>query len=249
MSYTGKLNCKRKKCGDKPTVPLKLVVKGDKVIDVARCPTCHEGYKILLPLKDKSQWIPLMKPLFSCDVCGTAIENWQVIGGDYMLYHAELLKIIMQCKSKKCGIRRAKIVSRVLWPDLMALMKKPPEAPPPPPEFKCPNCNEAIPADAKVCPNCKIEVVCDKCGTPVLPGSKFCVKCGDPVEKIEIPIAAEGPQEGVCPSCEAENEEGSNFCGICGQELKCDKCGTPIREGAKFCNECGDPVKQGKLSE
>lgn len=246
MSYVKKLNCTRKKCGDKLTVPLKLVVKGDKVIDVARCPTCHESYKFILPLKDKSQWIPLMKPLFSCDVCGTAIENWQVIGGDYMLYHAERLKIIMQCK--KCGTRRAKIVSRVLWPDLTAKIEEKPEVPPPP-ELKCPSCNEAIPADAKVCPNCNIEVICDKCGVPIMPGAKYCNMCGDPVEKIEIPAASEMPMENICPSCEQEYEEGSNFCSICGQELKCDKCGTMIREGAKFCAECGDPVNQGKLSE
>lgn len=246
MSYENKLNCKRKQCGNKLTVPIKLIVKGDRVIDVARCSSCHVSYRFVLPLKDKSQWISLMKPIFTCDVCGTPNENWQVIGGDYMLYHADRLKIMIQCK--KCGTRRAKVVSKMLWPDLTAKIEEQPETPPPP-EQKCPNCNETIPADAEVCPSCNFEVVCSKCGAPILPGAKFCNQCGNPVEKMEVPVASEEPMEHVCPSCEEEYEEDSNFCSVCGQELKCDKCGTVIREGAQFCHECGNPIKKGKLSE
>jgi hypothetical protein len=247
MSYEKKLNCTRKQCGVKLTVPIKLVVKGDKLIDVARCPTCHLTYKFILPMKDKSQWISLMKQLFSCDVCGTAIENWQVIGGDYMLYHADRVKLIMLCP--RCGTKRAKVVSRVLWPDLTAKVEEKPEIPPPPETKKCPNCNEDIPVDAKVCPNCNREVVCSKCGTPILPRASFCNQCGSSVEKIEAPEEVEAPSTNICPSCEEEYEEESVFCPICGQELVCDKCHSRLMDGASFCTNCGDPVRKGKLSE
>jgi ribosomal protein L40E len=75
-----------------------------------------------------------------------------------------------------------------------------------------------------------------------------------------------------CPHCQAEYEEGAQFCGECGMPLSpagqcpsckavvpagadiCEKCGTwllegkckfcyaPLEDGAKFCGECGNPV-------
>jgi len=75
-----------------------------------------------------------------------------------------------------------------------------------------------------------------------------------------------------CPHCEAEYEEGAQFCGECGMPLspagqcpsckavvpagadiceacgawllegKCKFCYAPLEEGAKFCAECGNPV-------
>lgn len=60
-----------------------------------------------------------------------------------------------------------------------------------------------------------------------------------------------------CSSCDFINEEGSNFCFKCGNELskdekkrislinECSKCGSMNEEGSKFCSECGAKLNMG----
>jgi hypothetical protein len=235
MSYTNKLICKRKKCQGQLTVPLKVIVKGDKVVDIARCPKCHESYKFVLPLRDKDVWLDMLgEPFFSCDVCGTLNPK----------------KILMTCINPKCRKRRAKVVSRAVWNELASFAKGEQPTTIPAPELKCPHCGASITEDTKFCPACKKEVICNKCGSPIIGGSSFCGSCGDKVETAAPAGAVSAEEkENVCPSCNEEVPEGSVFCGVCGQELVCDKCGANIREGAKFCGNCGDPVRAGDLSE
>jgi ribosomal protein L40E len=49
-----------------------------------------------------------------------------------------------------------------------------------------------------------------------------------------------------CPHCQAENPEGSEFCGDCGKsllsEVVCPKCGKANPPDKKFCNKCGYPL-------
>ena len=44
-----------------------------------------------------------------------------------------------------------------------------------------------------------------------------------------------------CPSCGAENPEGSSFCEACGARIQpaCPACGSEYRPGARFCRACG----------
>jgi tetratricopeptide (TPR) repeat protein len=46
-----------------------------------------------------------------------------------------------------------------------------------------------------------------------------------------------------CPHCQAENRDGAEFCGECGQALRqgitCPKCGNINPQGKKFCDKCG----------
>ena len=44
-----------------------------------------------------------------------------------------------------------------------------------------------------------------------------------------------------CPKCQAENPEGSKFCGSCGAKLEriCPSCKSPNPPQFKFCSECG----------
>jgi tetratricopeptide (TPR) repeat protein/ribosomal protein L40E len=46
-----------------------------------------------------------------------------------------------------------------------------------------------------------------------------------------------------CPKCQAENPEGSQFCGKCGQsfqvDLACPECGHANPKDNEFCNKCG----------
>jgi hypothetical protein len=243
MSYEEKLTCKKKKCRGSAasalTVPLKLIQKGAKVLDVSRCPQCHETYKNILKTADKEEWIPLVgKPFFTCDVCGTLNDD------NYQLTSGGRFKIVTTCKN--CGKKRAKIISQELWNDVVAQIKKPEEAPIP--EFSCPHCGAAVSEDAKVCPSCSKEILCNKCGARIAPGAGFCSECGDKVEEIKAP-APSPPKENVCPSCNESYEPGSKFCSLCGQELVCNKCGAAILEGASFCTACGDPVQKGDLAE
>jgi class 3 adenylate cyclase/tetratricopeptide (TPR) repeat protein len=52
----------------------------------------------------------------------------------------------------------------------------------------------------------------------------------------------------LCPQCEFENQEGSKFCGGCGEtlDLACPKCGANNPVENKFCNECGSDLKPVK---
>ena len=45
----------------------------------------------------------------------------------------------------------------------------------------------------------------------------------------------------ICPGCQFENPEDSNFCLECGQKLEqnCPQCAKELPVGAKFCNGCG----------
>jgi hypothetical protein len=53
----------------------------------------------------------------------------------------------------------------------------------------------------------------------------------------------------LCPSCKAENPQGSKFCAGCGAALpkmpvnvRCGACGAESPEGSRFCKSCGKPV-------
>ncbi len=246
MSYEKKLSCITKRCQNQLTVPIKVVVKGKVVVDVARCPKCHRSYKYLLPLDQKDQWMPWVTPgFFLCDVCGMSnADNWKYSGAAGAP-SVNRIRIVMHCKN--CRAARAKVASAQLWTDITKALEKTPEAPPVA-KLICPHCAAEIPLNSKVCPKCSATIVC-KCGAPFIPDAQFCNQCGHPVEKIEAKVTPEPSQEGVCPTCQEKFEQGSAFCSVCGQELFCDKCGAPIREGALFCCNCGDPVRKGKLSE
>ncbi len=252
MNYREKFSCIRTKCGGQLTVPIKVVIKGKRVVEVARCPSCHRSYKYVLPLEEKDQWLPFIaQRFFDCDVCGTSnANNWQYHGHEWHPYwywaHAHRMRILIRCIN--CGKRRAKVASTQLWADIICPIEKPPETPKEH-ALTCPHCNAEIPPDTKICPSCNLEIICDKCGAPILPNANFCRECGDPVQKIKVPSDIDPYQERICPTCQEVYEEGSIYCPVCGQELICDKCGAVIREGALFCVNCGDEVKKGELSE
>jgi rRNA maturation endonuclease Nob1 len=51
----------------------------------------------------------------------------------------------------------------------------------------------------------------------------------------------------ICLKCNAEYEEGTNFCNVCGTKLIinekvkmiCPNCNLEYKEGTNFCNDCG----------
>ncbi len=247
MSYLDQLSCKRKNCAGELMVPIKLIMKGGSVIYVARCPRCHVSYKKILPVSDKQGWLPLVaKSFFQCDSCGTPNEdNYMMVGSNYAAWHSARVKTITTCKN--CRKRRAKVVSKVIWNDIIKEIKGPVELPAP--EINCPHCGNKMEPGAKACPDCKKDVICSACGAPIASGAMFCSSCGEKVVTYTVPVS-EGPtKDNVCPTCQEEYDEGSIFCPVCGQELVCDKCGNVNREGALFCTNCGDAVTKGELSE
>jgi tetratricopeptide (TPR) repeat protein len=56
-----------------------------------------------------------------------------------------------------------------------------------------------------------------------------------------------------CPNCQAENREGAEFCGDCGQSLRqevvCPQCGNSNPAGKKFCDRCGQPLTEAPPSK
>ncbi len=79
----------------------------------------------------------------------------------------------------------------------------------------CPECNQAIPIDAKFCPSCGHQLLvfakCTHCGKNLAPNAKFCSRCGHPVE--------DKPKPRFCPKCGNENLSESLFCNQCGEKL------------------------------
>lgn len=82
-------------------------------------------------------------------------------------------------------------------------------------ELTCPDCHNAIPADAKFCPHCGHQVVvfqtCAHCGKNLGPHAKFCSSCGKKVE--------EQSELRKCPKCSAENLNNATYCNSCGEQL------------------------------
>jgi len=80
----------------------------------------------------------------------------------------------------------------------------------------CPDCRQAIQADAKFCPFCGHQILvfqrCPDCGKNLPANAKFCLQCGKPV--------AEKPQPVKCGRCGTENLFNAMFCNQCGERIK-----------------------------
>jgi len=83
-----------------------------------------------------------------------------------------------------------------------------------PSEYRCPECQQRVPENAKFCPLCGHQLMvfgqCVKCGKNLPPNAKFCSRCGH--------AAAEKPTPKFCSKCGAENLPESIFCDKCGEK-------------------------------
>jgi len=81
--------------------------------------------------------------------------------------------------------------------------------------IQCPDCRQAVEADARFCPRCGHQLVvfdrCSHCGKNLTPHAKFCSRCGHTV--------SEKPPPRKCGGCGAENLPDSVYCNRCGERI------------------------------
>ena len=81
--------------------------------------------------------------------------------------------------------------------------------------LKCPDCQNAITADAKFCPACGHQLLvyqqCPQCGKNAPPHAKFCSSCGQALSVKQSPA--------ICPHCKTENLSKSKYCNQCGEKI------------------------------
>ncbi len=79
----------------------------------------------------------------------------------------------------------------------------------------CPDCDNAVSADARFCPSCGHQIVifqkCHECGKNLSPNAKFCSNCGAKMDHK--------PDVRKCKHCGEENLKESVFCNQCGERL------------------------------
>ena len=83
--------------------------------------------------------------------------------------------------------------------------------------------------------------LCGKCGAPLKLGALFCGKCGTPVERTDSM-----PTFSTFSRQEEERQNESPFVqqtsSGSGEQVRCGKCGAPLKPGALFCGKCGTPA-------
>ena len=84
-----------------------------------------------------------------------------------------------------------------------------------PTEFKCPDCGQGVPREAKFCLHCGHQILvfqqCTKCGANLPADARFCFQCGSPVDVK--------PQSKACLKCGHANLSGATFCNQCGERI------------------------------
>ncbi len=82
--------------------------------------------------------------------------------------------------------------------------------------YRCPECHNEIPADAKFCLYCGHQQLvirqCTSCGKNLTANAKFCSRCGHAAEEKPLPRH--------CTRCGVENLPDSKFCGSCGEKIE-----------------------------
>ena len=83
--------------------------------------------------------------------------------------------------------------------------------------------------------------LCRKCGALLKPGVLFCGKCGTPVEQTEsMPtFSTSSPQD---DNSQEESPFVQQTSSGSGEQVRCGKCGAPLKPGALFCGKCGTPA-------
>lgn len=85
----------------------------------------------------------------------------------------------------------------------------------PTPQATCPECQQAIPKEARFCPHCGHHVLvfmqCTECGKNLAPHAKFCSRCGQAVKQEKQAVK--------CSHCGAENLPQSTYCNHCGERI------------------------------
>ena len=169
MNYPELMECKRPSCQGIQVIPIKIVVKENRVAVVSRCPNCRKKHKVILNMQERNEWLPLIRKLFLlCEVCGQPLSpNWRIYGSgpafNPNMHWGRNIRLANPCYN--CQKNDLKSISEFLWSEIKPL------PPPPPPNTVSPpsKSGQAVPSEP---------IFCTQCGSALTPGSKFCAACG-----------------------------------------------------------------------
>jgi len=124
LSYLEKFQCKKKKCNKEVIVPVQIIKKESYFAVQSRCPICSKKYKHKLPIKDKVQWLDLLRDNFPrSDSCGAVNKHLLKLQRDDL--EASILKMVFDIPHKlgiqclNCDKLRKKVISRGCWNDVV----------------------------------------------------------------------------------------------------------------------------------
>ncbi|MHA1267001.1 MAG: zinc-ribbon domain-containing protein [Candidatus Helarchaeota archaeon] len=182
MDFRDQFRCKRSTCEGKFAIPIKILLRGNVVVVLARCHLCRKKYKINLSASDRDQWIPFVRELFQlCEVCGQPLSpSWRPVGISFgmslKLHDYRNIKLANPCLS--CKRNGMKVINELIWSFMYPTeqsrqrFSSSPVAAPAASPISSKSPSEASSHVAKPAR------FCSQCGSAVEPDALFCANCG-----------------------------------------------------------------------
>jgi len=215
---------------------IKGVIRGNEFVVLLRCSRCKKRKKVILPLKEKSNWMKSVEDIIKrCDICNRKSLKEVRLRLSWSRRNVNYATVVYYCLN--CNLERTKLIPFEILEDIKDRNIKDIEIP----KIRCIYCGEIIEDYNEVeCPNCKNVIICPRCENILTERSRFCTNCGEELESL---IKDSKLETQLCPFCDEIINRGAFFCERCGNLVSCLRCGAPISESTIYCGQCGVNIK------